>query len=92
MLNEFCSLTGADESRFKENWEEYERLVFKYAPLEQKKSVKNLMSQYLAEECDNAGRCIYMAMHTLSIHALQVNYLCACILHAFIYMLIHSYM
>ena len=59
MLNEFCSLTGAEECKFKENWGKYEKLVFKYAPLEQKKSLKNLLHQYHAEECDNAGRCIY---------------------------------
>ncbi|CAI8031486.1 hypothetical protein GBAR_LOCUS17865, partial [Geodia barretti] len=40
MLNEFCSLTGAEECKFKENWGKYEKLVFKYAPLEQKKSLK----------------------------------------------------
>jgi hypothetical protein len=56
MLNEFCSLTGAEECKFKENWGKYEKLVFKYAPLEQKKSLKNLLHQYHAEECDNADR------------------------------------
>ena len=59
MLNEFCSLTGAEECKFKENWGKYEKLVFKYAPLEQKKSLKILLHQYHAEECDNDGRCIY---------------------------------
>ena len=60
MLNEFCSLTGAEECKFKENWGKYEKLVFKYAPLEQKKSVKIL----LLGQCDNAGRCIYTFVHT----------------------------
>ena len=64
MLSEFCSLTGSEESKFKENWEKYEKLVFKYAPLEQKKSVRTLLNQYNAEECENAGMwyfkwCVY---------------------------------
>ena len=43
-----CSLTRAEENVFKDNWREYEDLVFKYAPLEQKKSVKILLGQYAA--------------------------------------------
>ena len=55
MLKEFCSLTGAEENVFKDNWREYEDLVFKYAPLEQKKSVKILLGQFAADERDDAG-------------------------------------
>ena len=63
MLKEFCSLTGAEESTFKENWKKYEDLAFKYAPLEQKRSVKLLLSQYMAEEQDDAGDlCLQLTM------------------------------
>lgn len=55
MLNEFCVMTGADESAFGEKWKKYEGLVFKYGPLEQKKLVKCLLNQYMSEESDNAG-------------------------------------
>ncbi|CAI8055380.1 hypothetical protein GBAR_LOCUS30244, partial [Geodia barretti] len=45
---------------YKENWNKYEDLAFKYAPLEQKKSVKLLLCQYMAEEQDDADRtCAY---------------------------------
>ena len=57
MLNEFCSLTGLEEGKFKDTWAKYEKLVIKYAPLEQKKTVKSLLRQYQSNECDNAGRC-----------------------------------
>ena len=60
MLNEFCALTGAEESNFTEAWGKYEKLVFQYAPLEKKKSVTNLLQQYQADDSDNAG--IYMTL------------------------------
>ena len=60
MLNEFCILTGAEESLLEEMWRKYEGLVFKYAPLETKKSVKLLIKQYLSVENSDEGKLIYM--------------------------------
>ena len=37
-------------------WAKYEKLVFKYAPLEQKKSVKKLLEQYKSEGNENPGK------------------------------------
>ena len=48
-------LLDADEIAFAEKWTKYEGLVFNYGPLEQKKPVKYLPSQYMSEESDNAG-------------------------------------
>ena len=55
MLNEFCCLTGAQESNFFKKWERYEELVFIYAALEKKKAVKNILDEYHVEESDNTG-------------------------------------
>ena len=41
-------------------WCKYEGLVFKYAQLETKKSVKRLMKQYLSVENSDKGKLIYM--------------------------------
>ena len=60
MLNEFCLVTGPEEGSFEEMWCKYEGLVFKYAPLETKKSVKRLMKQYLSVENSDKGKLIYM--------------------------------
>ena len=38
-----------------EKWEKYEKLVFKYAPLEEKKLVKQLLQQYLSEKNETTG-------------------------------------
>ena len=38
-----------------EKWEKYEKLVFKYAPLEEKRLVKHLLQQYLSEKNENTG-------------------------------------
>ena len=43
MLNEFCLLTGADEGTIKERWTRCRDRIIKYAPLEQKKVVKELL-------------------------------------------------
>lgn len=64
MLGEFCRLTGAEESVFHQNWLKYESTIFKYAPLEQKKAVKKLVSQYLKGDRDNAGTCYVLNVST----------------------------
>ena len=55
MLNEFCCLTAAEESKFVIAWKRYEELVFKYAPLEKKKAIKKILDEYQAEESENTG-------------------------------------
>ena len=59
MLHEFCSLTGAEESKFVKAWEKYAKLVFMYGPLEKKKAIKNLLIEYQAGESENAGKFKY---------------------------------
>ena len=44
------SLTGAKEGVFEKMWSKYAGLIFKYALLESKKSVKHLMKLYLSAE------------------------------------------
>ena len=48
-------MTGALESNFKEAWKGYEKLIFKYASLEDKRAVKKLLSEYQANERECAG-------------------------------------
>ena len=55
MLNEFCQMTGAIQNDFKQMWEEYETLIMKYAPLEDKRAVKTLLLDYKAVENNCAG-------------------------------------
>ena len=50
MLNKFCQMTGAIQNDFKQTWEEYEMLIMKYAPLEDKRAVKTLLLDYEAVE------------------------------------------
>ena len=60
MLNEFCLVTGATETEFKQKWEEYELLIFKYAPLEDRRAIKKLLTDYKASASDSefAGTCM----------------------------------
>lgn len=58
MLNEFCQITGAIQHDFENMWEEYERLILKYAPLEDKRAVKKLIAEYNALESECAGKCV----------------------------------
>ena len=55
MLNEFCVITGAVSASFEKTWEEYKQLIFKYSPLEEKREVKKLLSEYQAKESECAG-------------------------------------
>lgn len=55
MLNEFCLMTGASQTEFKQTWEEYEQLIFEYAPLEEKRAVKKLLANYKATNSECAG-------------------------------------
>ena len=55
MLNEFCVITGAVSASFEKTWEEYEQLIFKYSPLEEKREIKKLLSEYQAKESECAG-------------------------------------
>ena len=59
MLNEFCSMTGAKEGVFEKMWCKHKGLVFKYAPLSQKKSVKHLIELYLSTENSDKGMFSY---------------------------------
>ena len=45
MLSEFCLLTGANEDSIKRRWTRCQERVLKYAPLEQKKVVKELLRE-----------------------------------------------
>lgn len=55
MLNEFCQITGAVQQEFEDIWEEFEQLILQYAPLEDKRAVNKLITQYKAIESDCAG-------------------------------------
>lgn len=55
MFKEFCRQTSANETDIKQRWMEIERQIFEYAPLEEKKVVKDLLVQYSASNEDNAG-------------------------------------
>ena len=55
MLNEFFVITGAVSASFEKTWEEYEQLIFKYSPLEEKREIKKLLSEYQAKESECAG-------------------------------------
>lgn len=85
MLNEFCSLTGAVQNKFKMNWEIYEKQIIKYAPFETKESVKNLVTKYnLKKDCSlgmwyNYTQWIIVKIYSdLKINAqlLHCKYLC----------------
>lgn len=43
MMSEFCQITGVDENTLSDKWERCHKSIRKYAPLEQKKSVKSLL-------------------------------------------------
>ena len=59
MIKEFCQLTGAVESSFMAKWIEFETAVFKYAPLEEKRAVKSVMTEYKRYTSESSGKCIW---------------------------------
>ena len=59
-MNDFCSLTGAKEGVFEKMWSKYAGLIYVYALLESKKSVKHLMKLYLSAEKNDKGTFSYM--------------------------------
>ena len=60
-------MTGAKEGVFEKMWCKHKGLVFKYAPLSQKKSVKHLIELYLSTENSDKGMFSY-------------NHVCRCML------------
>ena len=71
-------MTGPEEGSFEEMWCKYEGLVFKYAPLETKKSVKRLMKQYLSVENSDKGdlyvcRCMLMIFAYMCVFFIQTE-------------------
>ena len=66
MLNEFCLITGAVETDFQQMWKEYEKLIFKYALLEDRRAVKKLLSDYEATESECAGIFYYLTCYNVS--------------------------
>ena len=57
MLKEFCSMTGAEEDVIEKNWARCQDMIFKYAPLENKKTVKHLLASYSSKEGSSEGKC-----------------------------------
>ena len=55
MFKEFCQQTSADEIEIQQRWMKIERQIFQYAPLEEKKTVRDILSQYNAIDEINAG-------------------------------------
>ena len=55
MLGEFFLLTGTEESAVRERWMRCQERVMQYAPLEQKKTVKNLLSEMKLTGDENEG-------------------------------------
>lgn len=58
MLKEFCRQLSVDESEIKQRWRKIEKQIFEYAPLEEKKVVKDLLVQYNRTSTVNAGKII----------------------------------
>ena len=46
MAKEFCDTTGADEAAFDECWGLFQKRMVKYAPLEQKKAVTEILRTF----------------------------------------------
>lgn len=55
MIKEFFSLSHVDEEEIQTQWTDIANRLFKYALLEDKKSVKNLLVQYNMMESSNEG-------------------------------------
>ena len=55
MIKEFCHLTSVTEEEIKDRWSQITKQLFKYVPMEEKKSVKNLLKQYNSIESNNEG-------------------------------------
>ena len=75
MLHEFCLLTGVEENSFKEKWSRCQDRIMKYAPLEKKKAVQDLLRDINAIENECEGTCmpcvpttLYMCMHVYAIY------------------------
>lgn len=72
MLNEFCLITGASQESFEMMWEENEKLLLKYAPLESRRGVRNLLSSYEAMENECQGMS--------NIYSINYTYMCKIIM------------
>ena len=55
MLSEFCLITGAEENRMQGRRRRCEERVLQYAPLEQKRVVKQLLDEMKLNDGDNDG-------------------------------------
>lgn len=55
MINAFCLITGANVEECDQQWMKCQEQILKYAPLEQKKSVKTIMKNFNAMEDSDAG-------------------------------------
>ena len=62
MMNEFYLQTGTDEDSVRERWARCQTSIMKYAPLEQKKAVKTLLSDLTSVDEENEGINIFIGV------------------------------
>ena len=58
MIKEFCKVTGLIEEDLSARWSDVEERVLRYAPFDDNKAVKSLLTSYNVCEDKNAGQWI----------------------------------
>ena len=60
MMKEFCHLKNIDKEGIRKRWFETVSTLFKYALIEEKKSVKTLLRQYSALDSEDEGKVYHL--------------------------------
>ena len=67
MMSEFCLIAGADENKIKERWMRCQDRVIQYAPLEQKRVVKQLLNEMKSTDDHDEGNIyIYIYIYNMT--------------------------
>lgn len=62
-MKEFCNLSQINIEEVKARWTDITTKLLKYAPIEEKKSVKNALDQYYSIESNSEGTVCTLHMY-----------------------------
>lgn len=68
-MSVFCMQTETEEDVIENRWRKFQEQILKYAPLEQKKSVKSIVKDYHSIEEDAAGNLLRIDQLNKPMHA-----------------------
>ena len=76
MISAFCMQTETEEDSIESRWRKFQEQILKYAPLEQKKSVKSIVKDYHSIKEDAAGTQLSTDHLNKPMHVFGLHFTC----------------